>query len=1201
MDRKDRRSAARSRRRWDLAHLALGGRELPVQQCAVPGPPGSVTATAGTNIATVTWTPANGNGSALTAYIVRVATGPNVGESVATPGTATSASLSGLAGGSAASFTVAAESSCGTGPAVTSSAVTPAGSATTYATAALGAGPSLYYRLGEPAGATVMADSSGNNQDGSYSGEGVLGGPRALPTDPATSVSYTTCCGGVGTSPAIPPQFNDPRTVEVWLNTTSASNGPAIIGRGTRATDQAFVVGVEPSAVLVDGDSDSHLIPTGHTLADGTWHMLAVTYDGTTITAYLDGRPMGTALFNAPLDTLGGNLAIGGVTGYNDFGGSLQDLAIYPAALSGGQIAAQFAASGYSVPPAPVEVHVSFGGTNGATITWGEPTAPNATPTGYLVSVTAGPNSGQTVSVPGGATAARLYGLAAASQTFAVRPYNTFGTGTATSSQPFTPTGAGSTYAATVLADNPSVFYRLGDSTPTVMADSSGHAADGTYTAAHVTQGTTPPLPGDATTAVTTDTSGQGSGSAAATVPLYNSPRTVEAWINTTQTFTGGMTVVSWGTPGADNGFALNVFPGGITVDAGQDARTFATPYAINDGNWHLVTVTYNGKAITAYLDGLPIGSRQFSGALDTRPAPLTLGSSSWDSAPGYLGSSLADVAIYPTALTKAQIAAQFAASGYGRPGAPGSVTATGGQNSATVTWTAAGAPGATVSDYLVTALAGGKAAVNAQAVPGTATSATISGLDGGRAYRVRVVAQDPYGTGIPAASAQVTPAGAASTYASTVLADRPSVFYRLGDSSPTVMADSSGHAANGTYNAAGVTLGTAGPLRDDATTAAVAGTGSRGIGSAAATVPLHNAPRTVQAWINTTQTFTGGMTVASWGTSGADNGFALNVFPSGISVDAGLDARMFATPYAINDGNWHLVTVTYDGTTITAYIDGLPLGSRQFNGTPDTLPAPVTVGSSSWNSAPAYAGSSLADLAIYPTALTKAQVTVQFTASGYARPGAPGSVAARAAPNAATVTWTPASAPGTTVSGYLVTALAGGTAAVNAQAVPGTAGSATLTGLQGGHVYSFQVVALDPYGTGIPAASTQVTPTGAASTYASTVLADSPSVFYRLGDSTPAVLADSSGHAANGSYATGVTLGGAGAIIGDPATSITCNGNNGGSAFAGLPAYNQSRTVEAWVKTTGASTQAVVGWGSANTTRGFTLAVGPRVVVAQG
>jgi len=185
--------------------------------------------------------------------------------------------------------------------------------------------PSLYYRLGEPSGATVMADSSGNNQDGSYSGEGVLGGPGALATDPATSVSYATCCGGVGTTPATPPQFNAPRTVEVWLNTTtSASNGPAVIGWGTRATDQAFVVGIEPNAVLVDGGSDSHLIPTGHTLADGTWHMLAVTYDGGKVTAYLDGRAVGTALFNAPLDTLGGNLAIGGVIGYNGFGGSLR-------------------------------------------------------------------------------------------------------------------------------------------------------------------------------------------------------------------------------------------------------------------------------------------------------------------------------------------------------------------------------------------------------------------------------------------------------------------------------------------------------------------------------------------------------------------------------------------------------------------------------------------------------------------------------------------------------------------------------------------------------------------------------------------------------------------------------------------------------------------------------------------------------------
>ena len=59
----------------------------------------------------------------------------------------------------------------------------------------------------------------------------------------------------------------------------------------------------------------------------------------------------------------------------------------------------------------------------------------------------------------------------------------------------------------------------------------------------------------------------------------------------------------------------------------------------------------------------------------------------------GYSG-TVDEVAIYPTALSAAQIANHFAASGYTRPGVPGSVVATTGSNSVSVSWTA---PTATV------------------------------------------------------------------------------------------------------------------------------------------------------------------------------------------------------------------------------------------------------------------------------------------------------------------------------------------------------------------------------------------------------------------------------------------------------------------------------------------------------------------------
>jgi subtilisin family serine protease len=77
-----------------------------------PTPPATVTARAGDGLATVTWTAAPGNGSPVTAY--RVTAHP-AGATVSTTG-ATSATVTGLANGTAYTFTVTAENWVGASP-----------------------------------------------------------------------------------------------------------------------------------------------------------------------------------------------------------------------------------------------------------------------------------------------------------------------------------------------------------------------------------------------------------------------------------------------------------------------------------------------------------------------------------------------------------------------------------------------------------------------------------------------------------------------------------------------------------------------------------------------------------------------------------------------------------------------------------------------------------------------------------------------------------------------------------------------------------------------------------------------------------------------------------------------------------------------------------------------------------------------------
>lgn len=88
-----------------------------------PSAPTGVTATAGDGQATITWSPANPNGSAITSYTVTAAPG---GAATTVAGGTTSATLTGLANGTAYTFTVTATNAGGAGPASTPTApVTP--------------------------------------------------------------------------------------------------------------------------------------------------------------------------------------------------------------------------------------------------------------------------------------------------------------------------------------------------------------------------------------------------------------------------------------------------------------------------------------------------------------------------------------------------------------------------------------------------------------------------------------------------------------------------------------------------------------------------------------------------------------------------------------------------------------------------------------------------------------------------------------------------------------------------------------------------------------------------------------------------------------------------------------------------------------------------------------------------------------------
>ena len=146
-------------------------------------------------------------------------------------------------------------------------------------------------------------------------------------------------------------------------------------------------------------------------------------------------------------------------------------------------------------------------------------------------------------------------------------------------------------------------------------------------------------------------------------------------------------------------------------------------------------------------------------------------------------------------------------------------------------------------------------------------------------------------------------------------------------------------------------------------------------------------------------------------------------------------------------------------------------------------------------------------------------------------------------------------------------------------------------TNVTPGETYSYRARVIDAAGnrSGITA-SASVTASGSGSAYASTVLADTPRLYWRYDDTSVAQwVVDSAGETVtglNGLAQNGVQRTAAGALAGDPSLSATF------SETAGLPQYiwndviaqgPSTYSIETWLRTTSTTGGALVNYGSSN------------------
>jgi hypothetical protein len=232
------------------------------------------------------------------------------------------------------------------------------GDATTskYVSVVEAEGPIAWWRLGETTGPAT--DRRGKH-DGTYMGGVVRGVPGAIAGDPDGAASFAAVAGDkrwvqIGDAPEFDFTGMKPYSVEAWVKPSSADGTyRGIVDKetlvGSPATAYGWVLQSYSASVGFFRENVTQEWASTTALPIGVWTHLVVTFDGSTLTLYVDGKSEKATPATLSLTDTTGPLVIGirtdGSVPYNaSFLGSIDEVAIYDKALSATAVAAHNAA-----------------------------------------------------------------------------------------------------------------------------------------------------------------------------------------------------------------------------------------------------------------------------------------------------------------------------------------------------------------------------------------------------------------------------------------------------------------------------------------------------------------------------------------------------------------------------------------------------------------------------------------------------------------------------------------------------------------------------------------------------------------------------------------------------------------------------------------------------------------------------------------
>ena len=252
-------------------------------------------------------------------------------------------------------------------------------------------------------------------------------------------------------------------------------------------------------------------------------------------------------------------------------------------------------------------------------------------------------------------------------------------------------------------------------------------------------------------------------------------------------------------------------------------------------------------------------------------------------------------------------------------------------------------------------------------------TTFSDTGLVASTAYHYRVKAVNgTVSSAYSATASATTPAAAPVSYASTIQADGPVLFCRLGERSGTAIADQTG-GPSGTYGN-NPTLGAPSLLPTDAADAAVSFGGVNQFGRINGRAALRfGSAFTIEVWIKPDALPAPG--AGHRGDQGRGLLAAVQRAEAGVHGHAERTRRRLQAPAgAVVAGTGYHVVATYDGTRQRLYLNGSEVANVALSGAASSTTTPVMIGA--WDGASEFFKGTIDEVAVYNKVLSAVQVS---------------------------------------------------------------------------------------------------------------------------------------------------------------------------------------------------------------------------------